>query len=81
MDLGESEGIKFLIRDRDSEFVTAFNAVFKSVGIRIIKTPIQAARVNDSGRREVLDRALVWNLRHLRRILALPRSRSPRIAG
>ncbi len=41
-----AEKIKFLIRDRDSEFVTAFDAVFKSVGIRIIKTPIRSRWAN-----------------------------------
>jgi putative transposase len=47
VDLEEyAEAIKFLIRDRDSKFVTAFDAVFKSVGIRIIQTPIQAPRAN-----------------------------------
>jgi transposase InsO family protein len=78
MDLDEhAETIKFLIRDRDSKFVAAFDAVFHSVGIRIIKTPVQAPRANaimerwvGSCRREILDRTLVWDLPHLRRILA-----------
>jgi hypothetical protein len=78
MDLdGRAETIKFLIRDRDSKFVAAFDAVFHSVGIRIIKTPVQAPRANaimerwvGSCRREILDRTLVWNLPHLRRVLA-----------
>jgi putative transposase len=78
MDLDEyAEMIKFLIRDRDAKFVAAFDAVFHSVGIRVIKTPVRAPRANaimerwiGSCRREVLDRTLVWNLPHLRRILA-----------
>jgi transposase InsO family protein len=78
MDLEEhAETIKFLIRDRDSKFAAAFDAVFHSVGIRIIKTPVQAPRANaimerwvGSCRREILDRTLVWNLPHLRRVLA-----------
>jgi putative transposase len=78
MDLdGHAETIKFLIRDRDSKFVAAFDAVFHSLGIRIINTPVQAPRANaimerwvGSCRREILDRTLVWNLLHLRCFLA-----------
>jgi putative transposase len=77
MDLDEhAETIKFLIRDRDSKFGAAFDAVFRSLGIRIIKTPVQAPRANaimerrvGSCRGEILDRTLVWNLPHLRRVL------------
>jgi putative transposase len=78
MDLEEyAETLKFLIRDRDSKFVAGFDAVFHSVGIRVIKTPVQAPRANaimerwiGSCRPEILDRTLIWNLPHLRRILA-----------
>jgi transposase InsO family protein len=78
MDLDEpAETIKFLIRDRDSKFVAAFDAVFHSLGIRVIKSPVRAPRANSimerwvgSCRREILDRTLVWNLPHLRRVLA-----------
>jgi putative transposase len=78
MDLDEhAETIKFLVRDRDSKFVAAFDAVFHSVGIRAIETPVRAPRANaimerwiGSCRREMLDRTLIWNLPHLRRILA-----------
>jgi putative transposase len=73
MDLdGHAETIKFLVRDRDSTFVAAFDAVFHSIGIRIIKSPVQAPRANaimerwiGSCRREILDRTLIWNLPHL----------------
>jgi putative transposase len=78
MDLEEcAETIKFLIRDRDAKFVAAFDAVFQCTGIRVIKTPVHAPRANaimerwiGSCRREILDRTLVWNLPHLRRVLA-----------
>jgi len=78
MDLDEhAETIKFLIRDRDSKFVAAFDAVFHSVGIRVIETPVRAPRADaimerwiGSSRREVLDPTIIWNLPHLRRILA-----------
>jgi putative transposase len=39
MDLGDGgEAVKFLIRDRDTKFTAAFDAVFASIGIRIIST-------------------------------------------
>jgi transposase InsO family protein len=74
---GRAETVKFLIRDRDSKFVAAFDAVFQSLSIRVIRTPVRAPRANaiterwiGSCRREILDRTLVWNVPHLRRILA-----------
>jgi hypothetical protein len=78
MDLGDRvEQFKFVIRDRDSKFTSMFDAVFASEGIQIIKTPIQAPRANaimerwiGSLRREVLDRMLLINARHLMRVLA-----------
>jgi transposase InsO family protein len=78
MDLEEyAETLTFLIRDRDCKFVAGFDVVFHSVGMRVIKTPVQAPRANaimerwiGSCRREILDRTLIWNLPHLRRILA-----------
>src|SRR5258708_1809177 len=47
MDLdAHAEKIKFLIRDRDRKFVAAFDEVFHSAGIRIIKSPVRALRAN-----------------------------------
>ncbi len=78
MDLGDHVSqFKFLIRDRDSTFTSMFDVVFASEGIQIIKTPIRAPRANaimerwiGSLRRELLDRILILNARHLRRVLA-----------
>jgi len=67
----------FLIRDRGPQFTTSFDAVFQTAGIEIAKTAVQAPVMNAiqerwhrSVRAELLDRTLVWNLNHLRRVLA-----------
>jgi transposase InsO family protein len=78
MDLGDHAAqFTFLIRDRDSKYTSMFDTIFASEGIQIIKTPIRAPRANaimerwiGSLRRELLDRMLILNARHLRRVLA-----------
>jgi transposase len=77
MDLGDQAAwVKFMIRDHGSNFTTAFDAVLADAGIRTVLCSIQAPRMNAIAerwiggcRRELLDRTLVWNLAHLRRIL------------
>ena len=71
-----SESIRFLIHDRDSKFTAAFDEVFRSEAIRIVRTPVRAPRANaymerwiGSIRRECLDRLLIFNRRHLERVL------------
>jgi putative transposase len=77
MDL-EDTGIrvKFVLHDRDASFTAAFDAVFQAAGARVIRSAIQAPRMNSimerwisSCRRELLDRTLVWNQRHLMTVL------------
>jgi hypothetical protein len=47
MDLGDRAGsVKFLIRDRDTTFTAAFDAVLTSVGFRIITTLVRAPRAH-----------------------------------
>jgi transposase InsO family protein len=77
MDLGEqAHRIKFMIRDRGSDFTVAFDAVLADAGIRTVLGNIQTPRMNAIAerwiggcRRELLDRTLIWNPAHLRRIL------------
>jgi hypothetical protein len=54
--------LRFLIHDRDSKFGGGFDHVFKSEGIAVIRTPVQAPNANahaerwvGSVRRECLD--------------------------
>ena len=76
MNLGErTDGLKFLIRDRDAKYTGAFDAVFTAAGTRIITTPVRAPRANaicerwvGSARRECTDRILITGRRHLHHV-------------
>jgi transposase InsO family protein len=68
--------VKFVLHDRDASFTAAFDAVLQAAGIRIIRSAVQAPRMNSimerwigSCRRELLDRTLIWNQRHLMIVL------------
>jgi putative transposase len=77
MDLGDrAEQFRFLIRDRDSKFTAAFDAVFAGANIRLILTPVRAPRANAIAerfigtlRRECLDHVLITGPRHLAVVL------------
>jgi len=77
MDLGEqAHQIKFIIRDRGSNYTAAFDTVLAYAGIRTVLCNVRTPRMNAIAerwiggcRREILDRTLIWNQAHLRRIL------------
>ncbi len=77
MDLGEQpHRVKFMIRDRGPDFTSAFDAALADAGIRTVLCNVRTPRMNaiierwiGGCRRELLDRTLVWNQAHLRRIL------------
>jgi putative transposase len=68
--------LRFLIHDRDSKFSAAFDEVFRSEGLKVIHTPIRAARANAyaerfvrSVRGECLDWLRILGRRHLEHVL------------
>jgi putative transposase len=77
MDLGhQAAQFRFVIRDRDSKFTAAVDAVFADADIRILRTPVRAPRANAIAerwigtlRRECLDHLLITGPRHLAVVL------------
>ncbi len=78
LNLGERfEDFRFLIRDRGSNFTRSFDAVFQAASARVLRTAVQAPRMNATCerligtlRRELLDRSLILGEAHLRAVLA-----------
>ena len=76
-DLHERERqVRFLLRDNDAKFGRAFDDVFRTEGIEVIRTPVGAPKANaiaerfvGTVRRECLDWMLIVNPRHLERVL------------
>ncbi len=68
---------RFLIRDRDDKFGTAFDALARATGIQIVRTAVRAPNMNavcerflGSLRRECLDHVLVLDAAHFQRVVA-----------
>jgi putative transposase len=73
MDLEEVDSrARFLIRDRDARFTQAFDVVLADAGLQVVKSGVRIPRMNSimerwiqTCRRELLDRTLIWDQRHL----------------
>jgi transposase InsO family protein len=78
MDLDEhGRRVRYLIRDRDTKFSSAFDAVFNASGVKVLKTPPRAPKANSYAERwvrtvrtECLDWTLIWNRRHLEQVMS-----------
>src|SRR3954451_17372717 len=64
--------VKYLIRDRDGKYPGMFDAILADAGIKVVHSGIRVPTMNaimERGvrtcRRELLDRTLIWNQRHL----------------
>jgi putative transposase len=73
---GRGPAIRFLIHDNDNSFTEAFDTVFRSEGIDVIHTPYHAPNAKAyaerwirSVREECLDKRLIINQAHLRRVM------------
>jgi len=76
MQRGEDQPFRLLIHDRDSKFGGGFDDVFRSEGVRVIRTPVRAPNANAYAERWVrtvradcLDHLLIFGRRHLERVL------------
>ena len=80
MQFGDEQPFRFLIHDRDTKFSHAFDEVFRTEGIKVIRTPIQAPNANAHAERwirtlrtDCLDRILILGRRHLEHVLRVYR--------
>ncbi|MEV6058154.1 integrase core domain-containing protein, partial [Streptomyces sp. NPDC052107] len=63
---------RFLIRDRDGTYTALFDEILNDAGILVVFSGVRIPRMNavterwvQTCRRELLDRMLIWNRRHL----------------
>jgi putative transposase len=76
MQLGDEQPFRALIHDLEAKFSHGFDEVFRSEGIKVIRTPVQAPNANAHAERWVrtlradcLDRILIVGRRHLEHVL------------
>ena len=77
MDLEDrANRFRFLVRGRDTKFTAAFDAVFASAGIEVLRIPPRSPRANAYAERwvrtirsECLDWILIFNSTHLQKVL------------
>ena len=65
-----------LVRDRGSQFIHAFDEIFRTERMKILKTPVRTPVANAFAehwigtlRREFLDRTIIWNRHQLQRLV------------
>ena len=65
-----------LVRDRGSQFIVSFDEIFRTEGMKVLKTPVRTPVANTFAerwigtlRRELLDRTIIWDQRQLHRIV------------
>ncbi len=65
-----------LARDRASQFIDAFDEIFRTKRMKILKTPVRTPVANAFAerwiatlRRELLDRTIIWNRRQLNKLV------------
>jgi putative transposase len=75
---GLLERTRFLVRDRDSKYSGPFDEVFRTEGVRVVKTPVRSPKANAIAERfvrtiraECLDWLLILNRRHLDHVLSV----------
>jgi transposase len=81
---GRLEAKHILLRDRDAKFSGAFDEVFRTEGLRVVRTPVRAPKANavaerwvGTVRRECTDHVLIFGRRHLERVLRAHRALQP----
>jgi transposase InsO family protein len=72
----QGRAVRFLVRDRDAKFVGPFDEVMRSIGARVVHTPVRSPRADAfaerfvrTARAECLDWALIRTEGHLDRVL------------
>jgi putative transposase len=80
MQLGDEHPFRFLIHDRDPKLSHALDEVFRTEGIKVLRTPVQAPNANAfaerwvrTARADCLDRILILGRRHLEHVLRVYR--------